>query len=836
MSQKSDPQHRPLSSFERERYEKKRQVLQLEWDRRHSKLGQLRLDYAKEAGSSVRFQLQGEVEAQELALAQLEGQLEAIERALETGVPTTDGPTEPQSAVTPLPPSVADPQQETQQGKGDQEEGTGRTQATITLSAYDESTWVGRDSLIATLTTKLSSGCRILTLLGITGIGKTALAERVVLELGALGKPFCRLNFDDRGQDRDFLSAALALLPKLGEVVTTADQQAPENALRHLLQVLRTKPFLLQIDSVEMLLEGDEQQGWNAFSDRLWIDFFQQVLAGDECQSHLILTTQAMPEELDVVGSRYSRCWHVQPVGGLSDSEQDQLFRRNGLGLDADGLLMHIGSLYDGHPLVLQIIAKDILEKPFNGNVSLYWQCYQAEFEEVESDRTRKRSSPKALQLRVKQRVRQSLERLPAGALQMVCRSSVYRRPVSEVFWMAMLWDSPEDDQWQALEVLRSHSLVEEEIRGDGMVLLRQHNLIKRVGNELLRAKQDECRQAHQVAARMWLESYEPKEGAPNLEQVRGNLEAFHHHCEIGEWEAAKEILLDQGLGNQLLIWSYSREIMPLYQRLLGKIGAAVDVNCERGIGNACYSLSNYPQAIEHHQQSLKIAHEIDDFDGQGKALCNFGIVYEDLGDYSQAIEYYQQSLAIAREIGDRQGEGVSLGNLGSAYYRLCNYQQSIKYHQQHLTIARDVGDRQGEGLALGSLGCAYYSLGNYQQAIEYHQQDLTIARDVGDRQGEGLALVNWGCALLKLEQYSEAHQHLQAALQIFQVIGDRRNEAEALLRLGELHYKTHQPDLTLSYCNQSLSIARELGIPLVKECENLLTTLQAEGHPQTEE
>ncbi|UBF30080.1 toll/interleukin-1 receptor domain-containing protein (plasmid) [Kovacikia minuta CCNUW1] len=148
---------------------------------------------------------------------------------------------------------------------------------TLSLSAYDAQTWVGRDELIADLTHKLESGYRILALTGITGIGKTALAEHLVVNVQGNGMAFHRLNFDDRGQGRDFLSGALSLLPRLGEVVTTADQQDPQNALQHLLTTLRTRPFLIQIDSLEMLLEGSEEGGWNAFKEGLWVDFFQQL-------------------------------------------------------------------------------------------------------------------------------------------------------------------------------------------------------------------------------------------------------------------------------------------------------------------------------------------------------------------------------------------------------------------------------------------------------------------------------------------------------------------------------------------------------------------------------
>ena len=54
--------------------------------------------------------------------------------------------------------------------------------------------------------------------------------------------------------------------------------------------------------------------------------------------------------------------------------------------------------------------------------------------------------------------------------------------------------------------------------------------------------------------------------------------------------------------------------------------------------------------------------------------------------------------MKIAKEIGDRAGEGRAYGNLGNAYDSLGDYQKAIEYHEKHLKIAKEIGDRAGEG------------------------------------------------------------------------------------------------------------------------------------------
>ena len=47
-----------------------------------------------------------------------------------------------------------------------------------------------------------------------------------------------------------------------------------------------------------------------------------------------------------------------------------------------------------------------------------------------------------------------------------------------------------------------------------------------------------------------------------------------------------------------------------------------------------------------------------------------------------------KKHLKIAIDIGDLDGEGRAYGNLGNAYQSLGDYQKAIEYHEKHLRIA----------------------------------------------------------------------------------------------------------------------------------------------------
>jgi hypothetical protein len=327
------------------------------------------------------------------------------------------------------------------------------------FSTYNPATFTGRDAETATLTDRIQAGCRIVAITGMTGIGKTALAERVVANLKDNQLPYYRFSLDDRSLTPDFVSSGVALLRTLGEEPTLADQQDPANLLNHLIDRLCCHPCRVQIDSLERLLKGNEQEGWSEFCDPLWLDLLQKCLAGTHCSSHLLLTSQDIPGDLDAVGDRYPQFWHCEVLQGLSPDEQQTLFQKLGLPQDADSVdyLSRIGEFYDGHPLVLQVIADEIRQPPFQGNIARYWHHYAAEFSATHTP-TDSLAKSRLFRRRVRQRVEQTLQRLPETARQMLCACAVFRRPVPIEFWYAML---PNSDPQLAFDTLQDRHLVE---------------------------------------------------------------------------------------------------------------------------------------------------------------------------------------------------------------------------------------------------------------------------------------------------------------------------------------------------------------------------------------
>ncbi|MBW4631473.1 MAG: AAA family ATPase [Iphinoe sp. HA4291-MV1] len=378
--------------------------------------------------------------------------------------------------------------------------------------------WVGREKLVTELSDELRGSCRLLLILGLTGIGKTALAEKLADELqdwfgGDWKNKFRRANFDYEDKPTDFASVAARWLEEWRERLSP-EEKKPELLLPKLLAYLHKHQVLVLIDSLERLLTGNEEDGWGDFADPWWEKFFLNFLSAESCRSRLIITSQDLPVKL--VYSRYKTFLHHQILYGLEESEQVALFEATGLDASQESpdrtLLLRIGKAYKGHPLMLRVIIGEIFES-FEGNVQAYWDTVSSNIEEVEKAIAEAEANAKKIigadddwqlhKLTQKVRLEVYAERLKTvferlatqvrDAYILICAASVYRVPVQEEGWLMQLaglvkrvehQECSKERKEKALEELFNRFLVETSNNHNHKRLLGQHNLVRSVAIE----------------------------------------------------------------------------------------------------------------------------------------------------------------------------------------------------------------------------------------------------------------------------------------------------------------------------------------------------------------
>jgi WD40 repeat protein/transcriptional regulator with XRE-family HTH domain len=227
--------------------------------------------------------------------------------------------------------------------------------------APDVIAFVGRSEELATLRTWLTEErCRLVAILGMGGIGKSALASRLAQE-GAPGfqRVYWRSLRDALPPD-EWLAGAIGFLSG-HQVVPPPGSSARVAAL---LQLLRDRPSLLVLDNFETVLEPGQQEGryrdgFAAYGALLG------AIGETGHQSCLLVTSREAPPELAVLGGGAVR--RLQ-LGGLGVAEGRVLLAEKQLsGTDEEWatLVARVG----GNGLALKVVGESIHDL-FDGDIA----------------------------------------------------------------------------------------------------------------------------------------------------------------------------------------------------------------------------------------------------------------------------------------------------------------------------------------------------------------------------------------------------------------------------------------------------------------------------------
>jgi WD40 repeat protein/transcriptional regulator with XRE-family HTH domain len=228
-------------------------------------------------------------------------------------------------------------------------------------------TFYGREQELVQLTQwVLQEHCRVVSLLGIGGIGKSALAVHLMYRLAQHFDVVIFRSLRDAPSCEELLDNCLRVLaPQALSVVPSNLQQRIDLLLEH----LRISRTLLVLDNLESLLQEGDVQG-RMRSDFAGYGRLLRQLAQTSHQSCLLLTSREKPAELRFLGGKSAPVRSLL-LGGLDSNACERLFADNEVAGTAQDLA-HLVEVYAGNPLALKIVVETINDL-FGGEIAQFF-------------------------------------------------------------------------------------------------------------------------------------------------------------------------------------------------------------------------------------------------------------------------------------------------------------------------------------------------------------------------------------------------------------------------------------------------------------------------------
>jgi predicted ATPase/DNA-binding SARP family transcriptional activator len=197
------------------------------------------------------------------------------------------------------------------------------------------------------------------------------------------------------------------------------------------------------------------------------------------------------------------------------------------------------------------------------------------------------------------------------------------------------------------------------------------------------------------------------------------------------------------------------------------------------------YQLGNHAEAQRLLEQSLTILRALDRPAALEFPLHRLAMVLAERGEFDEAMRVWEEADALGRASADNYRIAISKTILCQINALQGHHREAQRYGQESLALDRAIGNRWGEAFSLNYLGTISYALGDYAAARSAIQESMLIRNETGDLRGVAQCLEMLGDVALAQKDHAEAERCYYAALARFREIGNTWGVAAALIRQG---------------------------------------------------
>jgi predicted ATPase/DNA-binding SARP family transcriptional activator len=170
-----------------------------------------------------------------------------------------------------------------------------------------------------------------------------------------------------------------------------------------------------------------------------------------------------------------------------------------------------------------------------------------------------------------------------------------------------------------------------------------------------------------------------------------------------------------------------------------------------------------------------------------------------------------QEFLAFHRSRGDRYGMAIVEFSLGEYAEGEGAMLEALQHYKESLEIRRELRDRFGLALCLDHVGFVARELGDLEQARQLHLESLDISREIGDPLGVAGSLDNLGLVAWDEGDYDEAMRCFQEGLAYRRQVGEAWAVALSLHHLGSTALRQGNYEAAAAWFLESVGNFRRL-------------------------
>jgi WD40 repeat protein/predicted ATPase/transcriptional regulator with XRE-family HTH domain len=700
---------------------------------------------------------------------------------------------------------------------------------------FQPTPFIGRNSEITEISRLLNdSRCRLLTLLGPGGIGKTRLAMEVaksqteVFKDGVVFVPLTSIGTPNQ------------IVMAIGEALHLSVSER-SNLTEDLLAYLRERQMLLVLDNFEHLLEGAD-----LISDI--VQHAPEITLLITSRERLNLRTEWL---FDVGGLSYPVSNLAHTLAEISEYSAVQLFVERVMQMQSgrmisEAVLPSVISICQqvvGMPLAIELAAASVRVLPIDEieqQIGTNLDVLATTFRDIPA---RHRSMRAVFE--------QSWNLLSAPAQSLLSRLAVFRgscttdaaEKITEAAMPAMIGlvdksllrqinmpNAAAEPRFFLLEPIREYALEKLKLRGELEIRQRIHASY------------------YLTLADTATEQWQLRGEDAALEQIDYELDNIRAAL---QWASGSDVTFGLQLAGVLArFWRsrvYLTEGRMWLESLLSLSEVSVDPAVTRarlravnGAGWLAIDLHDFEQATQHFEQGKILRNLLGETDDDTSMLANAGLQARANGQYDRATMLLEDMLARLRALGDRGT--LSTGGLGFSLYALAlvlreqsDFVRATNLLEECIELHRAINDREAMTQGILGLSDVARDQGDVTAIRKYAEQCLETFREIGTQWAVGFSLNNLAMAAYIEGDFPQAYALVSESLALFRSHKTYGSVAEVLVTMG--HILVAQGDLVGAdeAFAESLQLAFTIGprLLVVADLEGLASVMTNRGQAQ---
>jgi predicted ATPase/transcriptional regulator with XRE-family HTH domain len=195
----------------------------------------------------------------------------------------------------------------------------------------------------------------------------------------------------------------------------------------------------------------------------------------------------------------------------------------------------------------------------------------------------------------------------------------------------------------------------------------------------------------------------------------------------------------------------------------------------------------------------------------RGQALTELSILLDCLSDYDRARRHFDEAITLSRDCGDEWTTAWALYNFSHLLLLHFQFQQAEQMATESLGIFRKLNDRWGMAVCLGRLSSILTSRGDHTTAMRLTEESAVLFEATQDFGGLASARIVGGGIVFNLKDYARAGEMFQEGYDLYHGLRNRGGVRWALRCLGAVALAQEQYAQALRWSREALALAWDL-------------------------